>query len=250
MPQAIVNAQPAGQSVVAAAVSTVIFSLSAKDEDVSDTKKASLGRRIDRLTLRIPLVRRVREPHLGSWALPGGWMQPEERLVDAAARTLAETTQLRPSYLEQLYTFGQPSRRRADNMRVISVIYSALVKNDEAATVTEDENVRWFSVDALPDFAFDHAEIVDYALWRLRNKVTYAHVAFYFLGDTFTLGQLRETYEAILQRKLDPANFRRRVESSGAIERTEKRVTGGRHRPPRLYRTHFVPDSRTVGPLT
>lgn len=204
----------------------------------------------NRVCLRIPLVRRIQEPFAGLWALPGGWIHVNESLSEAAARTLAETTALRPSYLEQLYSLGQPDRKRNDNARVLSVFYSALVRQHEAAEVAEDDNVRWFNTTQLPLLAFDHTDIITYALWRLRNKVEYAHVAFYFLGDTFTMGQLREVYEVILDKRLDPANFRRRVESSGAIESTAERVTGGRHRPPRLYRTTFVPDQYAIGPTT
>lgn len=223
--------EPATMSV---AVSTVIFSLRAES---------------DHLALWIPLVRRNRAPFAGTWALPGGWVGDSESLSDAARRTLQETTGLRPSYLEQLYTFGHPDRSPASpDGRVVSVVYSALVRTDQAAEAHEDENVRWFCVDDLPELAFDHAEILEYALWRLRNKIEYAHVAFFFLGDTFSLSQLREVYEAILQRRLDPANFRRRVEATGTIVPTEARLTGGRHRPPRLYTTTFVTDPRTTGP--
>jgi 8-oxo-dGTP diphosphatase len=224
--------EPAAMSV---AVSTVIFSLRAAPDEQP--------------ALWIPLVRRTRSPFKGSWALPGGWVGARESLSDAAARTLRETTGLRPSYLEQLYTFGRPDRSPAtDDGRVISIIYSALVRTDEAAQAEESENVRWFCVDDLPTLAFDHDEVLAYSLWRLRNKIEYAHVAFFFLGETFSLSQLREVYEAILQRRLDPANFRRRVDAAGTIVPTKDHLTGGRHRPPRLYKTTFTPDPRAVGP--
>lgn len=202
----------------------------------------------DQAKLWLPLVRRTRSPHQGAWALPGGWVGIQESLSDAAARTLDETTGLRPSYLEQLYTFGHPDRTR--DGRVISITYSALVRSDEAAQAVESENVRWFVTDQLPDLAFDHDKIIEYALWRLRNKVEYADVAFYFLGDTFSLSQLREVYEVILQRRLDPANFRRRVEATGTIVPTSQHLTGGRHRPPRLYRTNHQPNVTAAGPVS
>lgn len=203
------------------AVSTVIFSLHPAPSSLPE--------------LWIPLVRRTREPHLGDWALPGGWVCEDESLEAAAARTLVETTSLRPSYLEQLYTFGDPNR--SSEGRVISVVYNALVRSDQAQATQESENVRWHRADSLPRLAFDHNQIVEYALWRLRNKIEYAHVAFFFLGETFTLSQLREVYEAILQRRLDPANFRRQIEASGTIVATDQMAKGGAHRPARLYRT-------------
>lgn len=200
------------------------------------------------LRLWLPLVRRIRQPFEGQWALPGGWVGASESLTDAAHRTLAETTGLRPSYLEQLYTFGSPTRSASDHDRVISTIYTALVRAHEADEAKEGENVRWFCTTHLPDLAFDHNEIVKYALWRLQNKIEYAHVAYFFLDDTFSMSQLREVYEAILGRKLDPANFRRRAEASGSIVPTNERLTGGRHRPPRLYRCELDLTAVTSGP--
>lgn len=202
------------------------------------------------LRLWLPLVRRTREPFINQWALPGGWVGATESLTDAAGRTLAETTGLRPSYLEQLYTFGSPTRSADSDDRVVSVVYTALVRAHEAAEAQESENVRWFCINNLPDLAFDHSEIADYALWRLQNKIEYAHVAYFFLDETFSMSQLREVYEAILQRKLDPANFRRRAEATGSIIPTDERLTGGRHRPPRLYRTEIDLTAATTGPAS
>lgn len=224
------------------AVSAVIFSLH-NDLDAEPAAVDTDGKP----DLWLPLVRRTRSPYEGSWALPGGWVNNDESLSEAAARTLDETTRLRPSYLEQLYTFGHPDRSPGD--RVISTIYTALVRADEAMRAEEGENVRWFRASEVPQLAFDHNQIVEYALWRLRNKVEYAHVAFHFLGETFSLSQLREVYEVILQKRLDPANFRRHVEATGAIVPTTEHLTGGRHRPPRLYRTNHRPDPTSVGPL-
>jgi 8-oxo-dGTP diphosphatase len=132
----------------------------------------------------------------------------------------------------------------------VSIVYWALVRPDEAERVTLGDNVRWFEADALPDLAFDHNLIVDYALWRLRTKMEYSRIAHAFLGPRFTIAELREVHEAVLQKPLDPANFRRQMETSGVIEPTGEVVTGGRHRPPRLYR--YVGDVELVdaGPLT
>jgi hypothetical protein len=140
----------------------------------------------------------------------GGWLDPRRGLERAASRTLAETTTLTPSYLEQLYAFGDPGRSPG---RVVSIVYWALVRED-VSLESEQHNVAWFDATALPNLAFDHNQIVDYALWRLRNKVGYSRIAHGLLPDLFTLADLREVYEAILGRRLDPANFRRQVENS------------------------------------
>ena len=216
------------------AVSTVIFALRPDAESGF-------------MTLWLPLVRRTREPFLDLWALPGGWLPAPEELAAAAARTLHETTGLSPKYLEQLYTFGDLGRSPGD--RVISIVYWALVQSGEAELAAGDENVRWFPADRLPELAFDHNRIVEYALWRLRTKVEYSRIAHAFLGETFTLAQLRDVHEAVLRRALDPANFRRTIESSGTVVDTGLRLAGVPHRPPRLYRYNDSQSLAEQGPL-
>src|SRR6478735_7026108 len=149
-PDNILDAPPqttaaAAGDVTRVAVSTVIFTL--RRLPGSDTASVVL-----------PLVRRTRDPHEGQWALPGGWLDVTEGLDAAASRTLAETTGLAPSYLEQLYAFGAVDRSPS---RVVSIVYWALIRADE---ISEDaveplfatENVQWFDADALPRLAFDH----------------------------------------------------------------------------------------------
>ncbi|WP_407358400.1 NUDIX hydrolase, partial [Microbacterium sp. LTA6] len=140
--------------------------------------------------------------------------------------------------------------------RVVSIVYWALLRSDDVdaqsaahlASGHAPENVRWFDVDALPALAFDHNQIVEYALWRLRNKVGYSRVAHGFLPAEFTLADLREAYEAILGRHLDPANFRRQVEAAGNLLPTERFRTGS-HRPARLYRYNTDVELADRGPL-
>jgi 8-oxo-dGTP diphosphatase len=221
------------QHGISLAVSTVIFALRPHPE----TGLSALW---------IPLVRRISAPFDGYWALPGGWVTSDEGLADAAARNLLETTALEPTYLEQLYAFGETDR--SPDGRVVSVVYWALVRAEEAERAAEGDNVRWFPADELPELAFDHNLIIDYALWRLRTKVEYSRIAHAFLGETFTLTELREVHEAVLQKALDPANFRRQVEST--LVPTEAVVSGGRHRPPRLFRYDASIELVDNGPLT
>ena len=112
----------------------------------------------------------------------------------------------------------------------MSIVYWALVRSDEAEQASVGENVQWFPADDLPQLAFDHNLIVEYALWRLRNKMEYSRIAHAFLGETFTLAQLREVHEAVLGRALDPANFRR---ADRGVERGRRhRRSPHRHAPP------------------
>jgi 8-oxo-dGTP diphosphatase len=217
------------------AVSTVIFALRA---DESGCRR-----------LALPLVRRIRDPFNGQWALPGGPLESTATLAESAAHTLSETTGLSPAYLEQLYAFGNLDRSSTATERVVSIVYWALVGGAEAERAIESENVQWFFADDLPELAFDHNLIVEYALWRLRNKVGYSRVAHGFLNEQFTLAELREVYEAILGKQLDPGNFRRAVESSGAVVATGERVEGTKHRPPMLYRYNSDFDLTDQGPL-
>jgi len=214
---------------VSLAVSTVIFALRAHPRTGTET-------------LWLPLVRRIREPYEGQWALPGGPLEMNEDLTGSARRTLERTTGLTPNYIEQLYSFGEVDRSPAvsgadhDGVRVVSIVYWALVRPDEAARAVDGENVEWFVADEVPDLAFDHNRIVEYALGRLRAKITYSPIAYAFLNPEFTLAELREVHEAVLRKPLDPANFRRQVLASNAIEPTGTCLTGTSHRPPALYR--------------
>ena len=124
------------------------------------------------------------------------------------------------------------------------------MRPEEADAGAVGVNVRWFVADELPELAFDHSLIVEYALWRLRNKVEYSRIAAAFLGESFTLAELRGVHEAVLQRRLDPANFRRQIEASGRLVATEEFRTGGRHRPARLYRHDRTIHLTDNGPLT
>lgn len=222
------------ETAVSLAVSTVIFALRPDPE-------AGL------MTLWIPLVKRIREPYEGQWALPGGPLIAGEDLAASANHTLERTTGLTPKYLEQLYAFGAVDRSPD---RVVSIVYWALVPSDEAARAIDGKNIQWFPADNVPPLAFDHNTIVEYALWRLRNKMEYSRIANAFLGQTFTLADLREVHEAVLRKPIDPANFRRQILTSKAIEATGACVTGTSHRPPRLYRYNTAVQFADVGPLT
>ena len=190
-----------------------------------------------RAGLQVLLVRRAVQPFSGYWSLPGGKLWGHEALDEAAWRQLVEKTGLRASYLEQLYTFELCDVSRQMDAAVVA--YYALVRTDgtEIGPGRKTMEAAWFPVDQLPaELAFDNDEILRYALQRLRDKVEYAHVAFQFLPPSFTMAHLRAVYEVILGRRIDPTNFRRRVEATGTIVPTGEIVAGGRHRPPALYR--------------
>ena len=217
----------------AVAVSTVAFAL----HPPAGAEQGGSSAAHDAAMLWIPLVRRTRMPFRGLWALPGGPTQWDETLTGTAMRTLVSAVQRAPGYLEQLYSFGG-IERSANAQRLVTIAYWALYGESGFAGEPgrPDPNVAWFSADALPELAFDHAEIADYALARLRSKTEYAAVAHHFLGETFTLAQLRSVHEAVRGRPVDPANFRRQALAQGNLIDTGRLETGTGHRPARLYR--------------
>lgn len=213
------------------AVSTVVFTLRAPRTETGPERGGTPR-------LHVALVRRGRAPYRGQWALPGGPLRGDTSLRTSAAKTLADTTGLAPALLEQLYTFGGTDR--GEGQRLVSVVYWALVRDSAPdVALVEDPDVDWFPVDhpvVTDRLAFDHSRIVAYAVARLRAKVGWADVADRLLGETFTLAQLREVHEAILGHALDQANFRRTMLARGGLQDTGEVLTGGRNRPPKLYR--------------
>jgi hypothetical protein len=176
-------------------------------------------------------VRLVQHPGEDRWALPGGSVEAEESLDDAAHRYL-EKTGAGAEYLQQLYTFGEPGRN--PRSRVISVTYFALVAAEQLKE--PGEGADWHSLYHLPPLVLDHAEIVEYALTRLRYKIEYSAAAFALLPDEFTLRELQEAYMIILNdQRLDKANFRKKIRDAQILESVSRyRETGGR--PAKLYR--------------
>jgi 8-oxo-dGTP diphosphatase len=187
------------------------------------------------------LVQRGDPPYAGMWALPGGFVHMDESLEAAASRELEEETGVQQSYLEQLYTYGDPLRDPRG--RTVTVAYFALIPVDapfRAEGGSDARQARWWPVDALPELAFDHAEIIGYAIRRLRYKLEYTAAGFELLPDEFTLSEIQRTYEMILGERLDKRNFRRRILQAGIIEPTPH-LRSGDGRPARLYR--YRPDA-------
>jgi len=186
-------------------------------------------------TLKVLLVRRRSVPYRGRWALPGGIVEAEESIDAAALRELQEETNINNVYLEQLYTFGEPSRDPRG--RVMTVAYYALVNWQQFQLKARQRvsEASWFPVTKLPELAFDHRRIVDYALERLRNKINYTTVGFQLLPKEFTLTELQSAYEVILGQRLDKRNFRRKMLQLGILKGMRAFQANGRQRPARLY---------------
>ncbi|HEX5833566.1 MAG TPA: NUDIX domain-containing protein [Pyrinomonadaceae bacterium] len=184
--------------------------------------------------LKVLLVKRLIDPFIGQFAIPGGFVLEDEDLEQAAVRELREETGVSDVYLEQLYTFGKPDRDPRG--RVVTVAYFALISADrELKAGTDAADAAWFPINDLPPLAFDHAAILDYALERLRNKLEYTTVGFQLLPEKFTLTELQEVYAAILGKKLDKRNFRRKMAVLKILKPLPEYRRGGQ-RPAQLYR--------------
>ena len=186
--------------------------------------------------LQVLLIQRGLPPFEGRWALPGGFVRDGESLEEAARRELAEESGVRDVYLEQLYTFGEPARDPRG--RVVTVAYYALLTTEIAPLVagTDAGAARWMPARAHPPLAFDHEDILRYALERLKNKLEYTTVGFQLLPGKFTLGQLQRVYEAVLGRPLDKRNFRRKMALLGVLKPLQEWVHDGPSRPAQLYK--------------
>lgn len=186
--------------------------------------------------LQILLIRRALGPFKNRWALPGGFVRVEETLDAAARRELEEETGLRNVFLEQLYTFGEVKRDPRE--RVVSVAYYALVKPTDHTTAadTDASEAGWFSVSNAPPLAFDHADILEIALTRLRGKLTYQPIGFELLPPKFTLTQLQRLYESVLGANLDKRNFRKKVLGFNLLIPLEETQREGTQRPAQLFR--------------
>lgn len=191
---------------------------------------------IEENVLKVLLVKRPNSPYAGKFALPGAFLQKDESSAAATKRIMLAKAGIKDVFVEQLYSFDTAGRDPRG--QVLTVAHFALVPR---ADLEIDPSInplapQLFPVNKLPELAFDHREIVQYATKRLRSKLEYTNVVFSLLPESFTLSQLQTTYEAILGRPLDKRNFRKKFISLGLIEATKLKLEGGRHRPAQLYR--------------
>jgi 8-oxo-dGTP diphosphatase len=167
--------------------------------------------------LKVLLVEREHGPYEGMRALPGGYLLEGETTRIAADRVLMRKAGVKDIYVEQLYTFDTPGRDpRGPNF---SISYVALVPSPLPIGESDDvQKPEWFSTKKLSKLAFDHQEIIDYAIERLRGKLEYTTIGFNALPKLFTLSQLQQVYEVILDKTLDKRNFRKKMDQLKMIK--------------------------------
>jgi len=254
-------------------------------------EEADSYRKLPEKELRVLLIRRAGHPFLGKWALPGGFVRPNETTEQAAVRELREETGVEDVYLEQLYTFSDIGRD--PRTWVISCSYMALINSDKLELKAGDDaaDAAWFKVTYRPlkeekvliedgymktleyelilsseeeelsavvaktitakttstgtDFkivsneglAFDHAKMIACAIERLRGKVNYTDIALHLMPKFFTLTELQQVYEVVLDKELLKAAFRRKV--ADLVAETDQYTENAGHRPSRLYRRNW-----------
>lgn len=189
------------------------------------------------------------------WTLPGGFIRKDENMDNAAARILTERTGLHDIFLQQFYTFGDVDRRNLNQLkefkqklphgdfkdwimeRFITTGYFSLVMINETNPAPDplSEKCEWINLQDLPELIFDHKLIISKALEKLRIEINYLPIGLNLLPKKFTMGHLQKLYEAILDKKLDRANFQKKILKMGFLNRKEKLKTGGAHKAPYLY---------------
>ena len=185
----------------------------------------------------IVLLVKIQKAHFPDyWAVPGGLVHPSETVDVCAERNLLKAARPNEIFLEQLYTFGELNRD--PHGRVVSVTYYALMPDwrfglDRSSAYPA---IEWFPIDRLPKLAYDHDEVVRFAIERLRSKATYSNIVYSLLPDEFTLSELQKTYEIVLDKKLDKRNFRKKILSLNQLVNTGRKTSGKAHRPAELYR--------------
>ncbi|MEN8116723.1 MAG: NUDIX domain-containing protein [Bacteroidota bacterium] len=172
--------------------------------------------------LKLLLLRRKFEPAKGDWSLTGSFVSPEENLDDAARRTVIQLTGLENVYMEQLFAFGNANRDPGG--RIVSVAYFSLIKiNEYDKQLVKDHGAFWIPLSELPELIFDHRDMVEKALHKLRERARTQPIGFELLPEKFTIPQLQRLYEAIYQKPFDKRNFRRKLLSMKLLEKLNEK---------------------------
>jgi 8-oxo-dGTP diphosphatase len=195
---------------------------------------------LQNLRLRVLLIQRGEDPFRGAWALPGGFVREDENLEKAAQRELQEESGVGDVLLEQVAAIGTPGRDPRGH--TVTILHVGLVPGDRYPLAAQGDAAaaQWFDVAGprpLPTLAFDHAELLERALSHLRRRLgEMPAICYELLPERFTLSELQALTEAIMGKKLDPRNFRRKIKELDLVAETGSIRQQGRHRPAQLYR--------------
>lgn len=186
--------------------------------------------------LDILLIKHAEGISKGRWALPGGWIKYNESVDNAANRLLYSLTGVSNIYLEQLKSFGEVKRYPLN--RVITIAYYALV-NAENYSLNPGftaSDVRWCKIHNVPSLPYDHNQILKAGFKYLKHKVRHEPIGFNLLPKKFTLHQIQQLYEAILETQLDKPNFRRKLLKMNLLISCDEKQEAVSHRAANLYK--------------
>ncbi|TXG36933.1 NUDIX hydrolase [Seonamhaeicola maritimus] len=185
--------------------------------------------------ISVLLIKRKYEPFKEKWAIPGGFVLNDESLEEAVQRELQEETGVKINYLEQLYTFGNPTRDPRG--RVVSIAYFGLVRPNtfKIFASTDAAEVAWFNINELPELSFDHKDILELAIKRLKGKITYEPIGFELLDKKFPFSDLEKLYTTLLGREIDRRNFRKKIIGLNVLDELNEKVSKGSGRPANLF---------------
>ena len=187
--------------------------------------------------LSVLLIRRGIEPFKDCWALPGGFVRIDEEVEACARRELNEETGLQLSHLSDLKELGCYSGVNRDpRERVITIAYYQLVRKSEVIGGDDAKEARWFPVDNLPEFSFDHKKIVEDAIERLKRDIYFEPIGFNILPEVFTMPQLYKLYKSILKVDFDRRNFANKMMKLGIVDQVGHRPKDASRRTPIQYR--------------
>jgi 8-oxo-dGTP diphosphatase len=176
----------------------------------------------DGFEIKLLLIQRGFDPEKNKWSLMGGFLRINESLDQAATRVLKQLTGIEGVYMEQLQTFGNPSRDPVE--RTVSAAYFALINIHEyEKQLSHEYHAEWFLLKKKPKLIFDHDEMVKQAQKKLRYKAALHPILFELLPDKFTIPQLQSLYEDIYNAHLDNRNFSRKVLSTGLLVKQKEK---------------------------
>ncbi|MFD1770299.1 NUDIX hydrolase [Sphingobacterium suaedae] len=189
--------------------------------------------------LQLLLTERNEYPYKDWWALPGFFVEKDEEMEDAVKRILYEHTGLKDIFMEQLGAFA--GVKRHPQGRILTVAFSTIVKYEDVKSKIKPitsymRQAKWFSIEDLPELAFDHYQIIEQSLRKLKESVNYSTVVYELLPEKFTLTQLQQAYEAILGKSLDKRNFRKKIANAGFLKELQEVQKGVSYRAARLYK--------------
>lgn len=188
----------------------------------------------DGVSIKVLLIQRGIEPYKGKWAFPGGFMQIDETVEECARRELEEETGLKNASVEQFYTFSDVNRDPRE--RVITVAHYALVRLSEVKGGDDAASAQWFAESEIPSLAFDHDRILRMARNCLKERICFEPIGFELLPEVFTMSELQNLYEAILEVKFDRRNFYNKMLKLGILTEAEPRAEQASRRTPTKYR--------------